>query len=100
MEELNRKVPDAPYGVAALIQRDCTQHGQDGHSWWVSVTDGTTAGRIKVSLSESVRIEAGEPDLAEDIEPAVEVRARSLTEYGQLRKPLPDEIVLRADDFR
>jgi hypothetical protein len=100
MEELIRKVPDAPYGVAAMVQGDCTEPGQDGHSWRVLVTDGTSAESVKVSLSESVRIEAGEPDLGEDIAPAVEVRARSLTERGQLVKPLPEEIVLRTDDFR
>jgi hypothetical protein len=100
VEELLRKVPNAPYGVAALVQRDCTQPAQDGHSWWVLITDGSAAERIKVSLSESTRVEAGEPVLDEDIEPTVEVAARSLTEYGQLVKPLPEEIFLTTDDFR
>jgi hypothetical protein len=100
MEDLHCKLADPPEGVAALVQRECTEPGQDGRSWWVSVSDGSTAGRVKVSLSDSARVEAGEPE-EEDIAPTVEnVAARRWTEYGKLVKPMPDELTLRPDDFR
>ena len=98
MQELEHATGLSP--ITATIQRNITEPDQDGWTWWVLISDGRTARRVKVSLSRSAHAEAGGP-MDEDIEPAVRERAeRTLTEYGALVKPLPGEITLRADDFR
>jgi hypothetical protein len=99
-EALIDRVSSVPYNVTASYLRRVTAPGQDGDSWELRVCDGSKAMVLKVTLTDTARNELGLRVLdAESLESVVEVAAGRLTEYGRLVQPLPDDLILRSDDF-
>ena len=100
MEALIDRVPSAPYGVAADYIRRLTAADQDGDSWELRVCDGSATKGLKVSVSFSAKAELGLQVLdAESLDAVVERASGRITEHSRLVDPLPNDLVLRPDDF-